>query len=71
MLVLTQREGEILQVGDDVRIYIKRIKGHWVKLCIDAPPHVALQRIPVFLAVLEEPEMEQDVFPMRPASGDR
>ena len=46
MLVLTQKEGEILQVGDDVRIYIKRIKGNWVRLCIDAPRDVALKRIP-------------------------
>jgi len=46
MLVLTQKEGEILQVGDDVRIYIKRIKGNWVRLCIDAPPEVKLHRIP-------------------------
>lgn len=46
MLVLTQKEGEILQVGDDVRIYIKRIKGNWVRLCIDAPRHVELRRIP-------------------------
>lgn len=46
MLVLTQKEGEILQVGDDVRIYIKRIKGNWVRLCIDAPKQVELKRIP-------------------------
>ena len=46
MLVLTQREGEILQIGEDVRIYIKRIKGGSVRLCIDAPDDVALQRIP-------------------------
>ena len=46
MLVLTQKEGEILQVGDDVRIYIKRIKGNWVRLCIDAPPEVKLHRVP-------------------------
>ncbi len=47
MLVLTQKEGEILQIGDDVRIYIKRVKGNWVRLCIDAPREVALLRIPV------------------------
>ncbi|MDP6932244.1 MAG: carbon storage regulator [Myxococcota bacterium] len=47
MLVLTQKEGEVLQVGQDVRIYIKRIKGNWVRLCIDAPKDVPLQRIPV------------------------
>ncbi len=45
MLVLTQREGEILEVGENVRIHIKRIKGNWVRLVIDAPPEVSLQRI--------------------------
>ena len=54
MLVLTQKEGEILQVGDNVRIYIKRIKGNWVRLCIDAPPEVKLQRIPA----LQQPQSE-------------
>ncbi len=47
MLVLTQKEGEILQIGDDIRIYIKRVKGNWVRLCIDAPREVPLLRIPV------------------------
>lgn len=47
MLVLTQKEGEVLQIGDNVRIYIKRVKGNWVRLCIDAPREVTLLRIPV------------------------
>lgn len=53
MLVLTQREGEILQVGENVRIYIKRIRGNQVRLCIDAPREVTLLRIPAE-QVLEE-----------------
>ena len=60
MLVLTQREGEVLQVGDDVRIHIKRIRGNWVRLCIDAPPEVSLERIPA-------PEVEE--APVRPRSA--
>ena len=47
MLVLTQKEGEVLQIGDDIRIHIKRVKGNWVRLCIDAPREVPLLRIPV------------------------
>lgn len=47
MLVLTQKEGEVLQIGDNVRIYIKRVKGNWVRLCIDAPREITLLRIPV------------------------
>ena len=45
LLVLTQKEGEILQVGDDVTIHIKRIGSSWVRLCIDAPRDIELQRI--------------------------
>jgi carbon storage regulator CsrA len=58
MLVLTQKEGEVLQVGPDVRIYIKRIKGNWVRLCIDAPREVQLQRIPAH-EVVEPPGVER------------
>ena len=46
MLVLTQREGETLEVGDDVRIYFKRIRGGTVRLCIEAPKDVKLVRVP-------------------------
>jgi carbon storage regulator CsrA len=45
MLVLTHKEGEVLEIGPDVRIYIKRIKGNWVRLCIEAPKSVRLKRI--------------------------
>jgi carbon storage regulator CsrA len=45
MLVLTHKEGEVLQIGDDVRIHVKRIKGNWVRLSIDAPRHVQLRRL--------------------------
>ncbi len=47
MLVLTQKEGEILQIGENVRIHIKRVKGNWVRLCIDAPREIEILRIPV------------------------
>ena len=46
MLVLTQKEGEVLQLGDDIRIYIKRVKGNMVRLCIDAPREVPIVRVP-------------------------
>lgn len=68
MLVLTQREGEVLQVGDDVRIHIKRIRGNWVRLCIDAPRDVTLERIPV--PAVEEEEDERSARPRNPAMPD-
>ena len=45
MLVITQKEGEILQIGPDIRIMIRRAKGGWVRFCIDAPRSVDIQRI--------------------------
>ena len=42
MLVLTHKEGEVLQIGDDIRI-----QGNWVRLCIDAPRNVELRRLGV------------------------
>ncbi len=62
MLVLTQREGEVLQVGEDVRIHIKRIRGNWVRLCIDAPREVSLERIAA-------PGVEEAPEPARPGSA--
>jgi len=56
MLVLTQKEGEVLQVGENVRIYIKRIRGNQVRLCIDAPRDVTLLRIPAGQETAEEPD---------------
>lgn len=76
MLVLTQKEGEILQVGDNVRIYIKRIKGNWVRLCIDAPKEVELKRIPAPRGSEEEQEATvrepvREAAPARDAAAPR
>mgnify|MGYP002007498922 CR=1 FL=1 len=45
MLVLTHKEGEVLEIGSDIRIHVKRIKGNWVRLCIEAPRDVRLRRL--------------------------
>ncbi len=66
MLVLTQKEGEILQIGDDIKIYIKRVKGNWVRLCIDAPREIPLLRIPVDKSA----RTERCARPRSPKVGD-
>jgi carbon storage regulator len=63
MLVLTQKEGEILQIGENVRIHIKRVKGNWVRLCIDAPREITLQRIPAEKVREEQAELEAATLP--------
>jgi carbon storage regulator len=44
MLVLTRKQGERIQIGDDVVITIVRTKGKCVRLGIQAPSHVPVLR---------------------------
>lgn len=44
MLILTRREGESLLIGDDVTITVLRVKGNQVRLGVNAPKNVAVQR---------------------------
>jgi len=44
MLVITQKEGEGLIIGEEVRILIKWIHGNKVRFCIKAPRDVLLRR---------------------------
>lgn len=43
-LVLSRRVGEILCIGDNTEIKICEISSGQVKLCISAPPDIAVDR---------------------------
>ena len=44
MLILTRRVGESLMIGDDVTITVLGVKGNQVRIGVDAPKEVAVQR---------------------------
>ena len=44
MLILTRREGESLRIGEDVTVTILRVKGSQVRIGVNAPKDVAVQR---------------------------
>lgn len=44
MLILTRRVGEALLVGNDVTVVIMSIKGNQVRIGVQAPKDVAIQR---------------------------
>ncbi len=46
MLVLKLGKGDILQVGDDVRIYVRRLSAGAVRVCVEAPRDVPVARLP-------------------------
>ncbi len=44
MLILTRRIGETIVVGDDVLVTVLSIKGNQVRIGIQAPPSVSVDR---------------------------
>jgi carbon storage regulator len=44
MLILTRRIGESVMIGDDVTITVLRVKGNQVRLGVNAPKNVSVQR---------------------------
>ncbi len=44
MLILTRRVGETLLIGDDVKLTVLGVKGTQVRIGIEAPKSVTVQR---------------------------
>lgn len=72
MLVITQQEGEILEIGDNVRILIRRVRGGWVRMAIDAPREVVIRRVRVAadaaVAVGDDSDKPEIPPPLTPAN---
>ncbi len=54
MLVLTRRVEEGIVIGDEVRVRVLEIKGHQVKLGIDAPRTTGVYREEIYRRIQEE-----------------
>jgi carbon storage regulator len=54
MLILTRKPGESLYIGDDIKITIVEIKGHQIRVGIDAPRDHRIYREEIYLQILEE-----------------
>lgn len=48
MLILTRRVGETVMIGDDVAVTVLRVKGNQVRIGVNAPKHVSVQREEIF-----------------------
>lgn len=44
MLVLTRKEGQRIQIGNDISITVVAIRGKSVRLGFDGPDHVTINR---------------------------
>lgn len=54
MLVLTRRVEEGIVIGDEVKVRVLEIKGHQVKLGIDAPRTTGVYREEIYRRIQEE-----------------
>ncbi|MEC8063624.1 MAG: carbon storage regulator CsrA [Pseudomonadota bacterium] len=48
MLILTRRIGEVLVIGEDVKLTVLGVRGHQVRIGVDAPKDVAVHRKEIY-----------------------
>jgi len=58
MLILTRRIGETLCIDDDVRVTVLGVKGNQVRIGINAPKDVAVDREEIYLQKQNDAENE-------------
>ena len=54
MLILTRKPGESLFIGDSIKITIVEMKGHQIRVGIDAPKDMRIYREEIYYQILEE-----------------
>jgi carbon storage regulator len=69
MLILTRKSGEMIAIGDDIKIYIQEIRGNQVKIGIKAPADVTVHREEVYLKIQEENRVAAGATPDQMAAA--
>ena len=72
MLILSRNIGEAILIGDDISVTISNVQGGQVRLAIDAPKSVAVDRAEIRQRKIESPRLaEQIVPPVSPTAVDQ
>ncbi len=69
MLILTRRSGETVHIGDDVAVTVVAVKGHQVRIGIQAPRSVAVDREEIFGRRRTDLEIRLPKVPQSDAGG--
>jgi carbon storage regulator len=62
MLVLTRRPGESIVIGDGIKLTVVTVGPGRVKIGIEAPPHVRIDREEIHARIQQEQEHSTDVL---------
>ncbi|MBN4063493.1 carbon storage regulator CsrA [Cardiobacterium sp. AH-315-I02] len=54
MLLLTRNKDESIMIGDDIKITVLEIKGNQIRIGIDAPKNVVVNREEIHQRILQE-----------------
>lgn len=54
MLILTRKVGETLMIGNEVAVTVLRVKGNQVRLGVNAPKSVSVQREEIYQRIQQE-----------------
>jgi len=54
MLILTRRTNEVLVISDDITVTVLGVKGHQVRLGINAPKTISVHREEIYQKIQEK-----------------
>jgi carbon storage regulator len=54
VLILSRKVGEVVTIGDDIRIQVVDVRGRQVRLGIEAPSEWSVHREEVFLRIQQQ-----------------
>ena len=63
MLILTRRVGEALKLGEDITVTVLGVRGNQVRIGLDAPKSVAIQREEIYSTTVTDrtPEIRDEL----------
>jgi len=60
MLILTRRIGEVIMIGNDIKITILGVKNNQVRIGIEAPKNISVHREEIYQRIKSELDVDEN-----------